>query len=190
MSTEIHIKNMVCPRCITAVEQTLSKLNIPFSKVDLGVAMLERKPNPEEFQHLGEELKTIGFELIQDKNFQLLEQVKTIIIDHIHQHSAQELKINYSELISRKTQKDYSSLSKLFSEVENMTIEKYIILQKIERVKELISYGELNFSEIAFKTNYSSVAHLSSQFKKVTGHTLSDYKKMEVKKRQSIDEIS
>jgi len=180
---------MVCPRCVTAVEQTLTGLSIPFVYVELGVANLDKKIGHDELKKLDEELIKIGFELIQDKNYQLIEKVKTILVDHIHHHQAQERKINYSEYLSQKTGKEYSSLSKLFSDIENTTIEKYIILQKIEKVKELISYGELNFSQIAFETNYSSVAHLSKQFKKVTGHTLSDFKKLGEKKRITIDKI-
>jgi AraC-like DNA-binding protein len=189
MSKIIHIKNMVCPRCVTAVEQTLTGLNIPYAHVELGVANLDKKLTQDELKKLDEELKKIGFELIQDKNYQLIEKVKTIIVDHIHHHKAQELKINYSEYLSQKTGKEYSGLSKLFSDIENTTIEKYIILQKIEKVKELISYGELNFSQIAFETNYSSVAHLSKQFKKITGHTLSDYKKLGENQRTTIDKV-
>jgi AraC-like DNA-binding protein len=171
------------------VEQTLTGLNIPYAHVELGVANLDKKLTQDELKKLDEELKKIGFELIQDKNYQLIEKVKTIIVDHIHHHKAQELKINYSEYLSQKTGKEYSGLSKLFSDIENTTIEKYIILQKIEKVKELISYGELNFSQIAFETNYSSVAHLSKQFKKITGHTLSDYKKLGENQRTTIDKV-
>jgi len=189
MSKIIHIKNMVCPRCVTAVEQTLTNLTIPYAHVELGVANLDKKLNHDELKKLDEELKKIGFELIQDKNFQLIEKVKTIIVDHIHHHKAQELRINYSELLSQKTGKEYSGLSKLFSDIENTTIEKYVILQKIEKVKELISYGELNFSQIAFETNYSSVAHLSKQFKKITGYTLSDFRKMDIKERKTLDKV-
>ena len=178
---------MVCPRCIMAVEQTLTKLHIPFVEVKLGEAILKTE-NPD-YHQLDEALKEIGFELIRDKNKIILEQVKTTIIEYIHHNEGDGLKINFSDYLSQTIGKDYSSLSNLFSEKEGITIEKYIILQKIERVKELISYQQLNFSEIAFKLNYSNSSHLSAQFKKVTGMTLSEYRKGKSGNRDFIDKI-
>jgi AraC-like DNA-binding protein len=187
IKTTIFIKNMVCPRCISAVEQTLSKLNIPVIEVKLGKAILESSNI--DYPNLNKELKAIGFEIIQNKNEQIIEQIKTLIIDYIHHHNGENLKINISEYLSKKIGHEYSSISSIFSKAENTTIEKFIILQKIERVKELIDYNELNFSEIAFNLNYSSAAHLSKQFKKITGFTLTDYKKTKPEQRNTIDNL-
>ncbi len=178
---------MVCPRCITAVEQTLSKLKIPYTEVKLGKAIVDSSNI--DYIELNNELKAIGFEIIQDKNQIIAEQIKTLIIDFIHHNNGEDLKINFSEYLSKKTEYDYSYLSKVFSETENTTIEKFIILQKIERVKEFISYNKLNFSEIAFTLNYSSPAHLSKQFKEIVGYTLSEYKKTKMGERNTIDNI-
>ena len=134
--TTIHIKNMVCPRCVAAVEDTLSKMKITFSTVTLGKAEIEDENI--DYNLLDSELKNIGFELINTNNLQIIEQVKSIIISFIHHSENEQLKNNFSEYISNKLNYDYSYLSKLFSEKENTTIEKYIILQKIEKVKELI----------------------------------------------------
>jgi len=128
--------------------------------------------------------------LIHDKNQKIVEKVKTLIVDYIHHNDGEELKINFSEYLSKQIGNSYSAISNIFSENEKVTIEKYIILQKIEKVKELISYGELNFSQIAYKANYSSVAHLSKQFKQVSGLTLTNYKKLINKNRTTIDNIS
>ncbi len=178
---------MVCPRCISAVETTLKKLNIPYTEVKLGQADI--KDSKIDYLALNEELKAIGFELIQDKNLIIVEQVKTLIIDYIHHSESFVLKTNFSDYITEEIGYDYSYISNIFSETENRTIEKYIILQKTEKVKELISYNELNFTEIAFKLNYSSVAHLSKQFKEITGMTLSDYKKANDKGRNTLDNL-
>jgi len=183
----INIKNMVCPRCITAVEQTLSKLKITYIEVKLGKAIVTT--DNIDYSTLDTELRKIGFEIIQNKNQKIVEQIKTLIVDLIHHNKGDDLKINFSEYLSKKTEYDYSYLSNVFSETENATIEKYIILQKIERVKELINYNELNFSEIAFNLNYSSASHLSKQFKKITGFTLSDYKKAKAEERNTIDNL-
>ena len=187
VENSIHIKNMVCPRCITAVEQTLNKLNIPFIEVKLGEAIVET--DNIDYSTLDKELKTIGFELLQNKNHKIVEQIKTLIIDFIHHNNRNDLKINFSEYLSKKIEYDYSYLSNVFSETENTTIEKFIILQKVEKVKELIEYNELNFSEIAFILNYSSASHLSKQFKNITGFTLSEYKKAKHGERNTIDNI-
>ena len=171
------------------VEQTLRKLTIPFTKVTLGRAEVTSEINPAEISLLDKELKAVGFELINDKNLQLVENVKTLVIEYIHYSDEQNLKVNFSDFLSEKLNKGYSYISNLFSETENITIEKYLILQKIERVKELISYNEYNFSEIAYKLNYSSVAHLSKQFKQITGFTLSQYKNNKNKQRKSISKL-
>lgn len=185
----IHIKNMVCPRCITAVEQALGKLNIPFSLVELGKVEIDDSNNID-YPVLEKELNQLGFELIKDKNQLLVEKIKNIIIQHIYYDKSESQKVNFSKFIASELDYDYSHLSTVFSNTENITIEKYIILQKIEKVKELISYNNLSFSEIAYKINYSSVSHLSKQFKRITGLTLSEYKKLDNKERKSIESIS
>jgi AraC-like DNA-binding protein len=185
----IYIKNMVCDRCIMSVKQILDKLEIPWSCVELGRAGIETDIENIDFELLDKELRAIGFELIRDKNQLLAEKVKNLIVDFIHHNDGAKLKINFSDYLSGEIGKDYSYLSAVFSKNEGITIEKFIILQKTERVKELISYNEHNFSEIAFKVNYSSVAHLSKQFKSVTGMTLSQYKATRLKQRNRLDKV-
>lgn len=183
----INIKNMVCPRCIAAVEQTLSKLKIPYTKVKLGEAIVTT--DDIDYSILDKELREIGFEIIQNKNQKIVEQIKTLIIDLIHHNKGESIEINFSEYLSKKIGYDYSYISNIFSKEKSTTIEKYIIIQKTERVKELIDYNELNFSEIAFNLNYSSASHLSKQFKKITGFTLSEYKKTKPKERNTLDNL-
>jgi len=183
----IHIKNMVCPRCITAVEQTLHKLNIPFTEVKLGEALVNT--DTIDYTTLNKELKVIGFELIKDKKQILVEQIKTLIVDLIHHNNGNNIVSNFSEYLSKNIGYDYAYISNIFSKEEDTTIEKFMIIQKIERVKELIKYNELNFSEIAFRLNYSSASHLSKQFKKITGLTLSEYKRSNNTERKTIDKL-
>lgn len=178
---------MVCPRCVTAVEQTLQKLKIPFLEVKLGEAIVTT--DNIDYSTLDKELRAIGFEIIHDKNKKIVEQIKTLIVDLIHHNKGESLEINFSEYLSKKIGYDYSYISNIFSKEENTTIEKFIIIQKIERVKELIAYNELNFSEIAFNLNYSSASHLAKQFKKVTGQTLSEYKENALTNRTFINDV-
>ncbi len=187
--TMLYIKNMVCDRCIMSVKQILDKQGIPWSCVELGRARVNVDSSQIDTDLLDADLKAIGFELIRDKNELLVEGVKNLIVEYIHHHEGESLKINYSDYLSGALNVEYTKISSVFSKMEGVTIEKYIILQKIERVKELVSYGELNFSEIAFKLNYSSVAHLSRQFKTITGMTLSQYKSGAIKQRQTLDKV-
>jgi len=182
----LHIKNMVCDRCITAVKQVLEQMAIPVIKIDLGKAVI--KDTTIDLNQLNVALQKLGFELVKDKNQILTERVKALIIYQIHYADEAE-KTNFSDYLSRKLNMNYAGISKIFSQTEQITIEKFIILQKIEKVKELIDYGELNFSEIAFKLHYSSVAHLSRQFKKVTGLTLSQYKNSNDSNRNTLDKL-
>ncbi|HRE51165.1 MAG TPA: AraC family transcriptional regulator [Flavitalea sp.] len=179
---------MVCSRCIMAVRNELDKLGLKLKDIRLGEATLEREPAAEEKRKLEEALVTLGFQLIDDKKSRLIEKIKNIIIELVH-HQDGEIKTNLSELLSSKLHRDYNYLSNLFSEVEGSTIEKYYIAQKIEKVKELLVYDELSLSEIALRLNYSSVAYLSNQFKKVTGLTPSHFKQVKENKRQSLDEV-
>ncbi len=188
-SKTLFIRNMVCPRCVTAVKDTLTKLEIPFSEVVLGKASINIDKSEVNQDLLDEELRKIGFELIRDKNRQLVAEVKALIVSYIHHSGELDLKINFSDYLAEKVAKDYSIITSIFSELENTTIEKYIIAQKIERVKELLSYNELTLSEISYQLNYSSVQHLSNQFKKLTGKTPSQYKKQEVQGRQALDMV-
>ena len=187
--TIIYIKNMVCDRCIMSVKQILEEQQLPWLCVELGRAKVQADPNQIDYDVMDEKLRSIGFELIRDKSKILVESVKNLIVEYIHHNEGEKLKINFSDYLSEEIGKDYAYISSEFSKSEGVTIEKFIILQKIERVKELISYDEHNFSEIAFKVNYSSVSHLSRQFKTITGMTLSQYKNTLIKERQTLDRI-
>jgi len=185
----LYIKNMVCDRCISSVSKILDEYNIGYSGIELGRVMVEMEElDKKTLQKLEKQLLTEGFELIKEKNLELIEQIKALIINKIH-YSSGEFNQNFSEYIEKKLEIDYSRLSRLFSESEGTTIEKFIILQKIERVKELIEYAQLNFSEIAYKVGYSSSAHLAKQFKKQTGYTLTQYKNLPEKQRKKLDKI-
>jgi len=188
MSNIIHIKNMVCPRCIGAVSNILEELEIPYTSIKLGEVELTSSLSVETKSVVSKELQNSGFSLINDRKSQLIEQMKTLVVDRIH-HSSDELDIKWPDYLSQKLHLDYKYLSSLFSSVESITFEQYIINQKIERIKELLVYDELTLSEIAFKLNYSSVAYLSNQFKKVTGMTPSQFKKAVDKNRKSLDAL-
>ncbi|WP_147205262.1 helix-turn-helix domain-containing protein [Segetibacter aerophilus] len=179
---------MVCNRCILVVKQELEKLNIESRTVSLGEVETENELPKETVEQLAHNLASLGFELLDNSKQQLIEKIKNIVINQVH-HSEEASNHNFSEVLSNALHKDYSYLSSLFSEVEGVTIEKYIINQKIEKVKELIIYDELSLSEIAYKLNYSSVAHLSNQFKKVTGLTPSHFKKVGEQKRKPLDKV-
>lgn len=186
--TTLFIKNMVCNRCIMAVKSELDKLGIEPNDVQLGEVTFERELTAQEKEKFSKALVSLGFEMIDDKKSRIIEQIKNIIIDLVH-HQDNDIKTNLSELLSEKLHHDYSYLSNLFSEVEGTTIEKYFIAQKIEKVKELLVYDELSLSEIAFRLNYSSVAYLSNQFKKVTGLSPSHFKKIREDRRKPLDEV-
>lgn len=179
---------MVSLRCKTAVKDVLKKLGLHFVIVDLGEVEIMETISPSERELLKTELLSSGFELMDDKRSILIEQIKNFIIETVH-YSTEVPKKNFSDLLSEKLNHDYTYLSNLFSEVQGSTIEQFIISHKIERIKELIIYGELNITEIAWKMNYSSVGHLSNQFKKVTGLSPSHFKQMKDKRRNPIEEI-
>ncbi len=184
----LFIKNMVCNRCIMAVQNELDKLGLIAKQVTLGEVALENELNQELRVKLEGALTSLGFELVDDKKSRLIEKIKNVIIDLVH-YQDNDTTTNLSELLSSSLHHDYSYLSNLFSEVEGTTIEKYFIAQKIEKVKELLVYDELSLSEIAFRLNYSSVAYLSNQFKKVTGLTPSHFKQIKVEKRKPLDRV-
>ena len=179
---------MVCNRCILVVRQELEKLNIESCSINLGEVETKESLSKEKLEQLSGNLTALGFEVLDDAKHRLIEKIKNIIIKQVH-HDQQEMRHNFSEVLSKALHKDYSYLSSLFSEVEGVTIEKYVINQKIEKAKELIIYNELNLGEIAFQLGYSSVAHLSNQFKKLTGLTPSHFRQVGQQKRKSLDKI-
>lgn len=185
---KLYIKNMVCNRCIMVVQNELDKLGLKTKSVTLGEAVLEKEPSAEEKKLLEAVLIPLGFELIDDKKSRLIEKIKNTIIRLVH-HQSEEIKNNLSDILSKELHHDYNYLSNLFSEVEGTTIEKYFIAQKIEKVKELLVYDEMSLSEIAFRLNYSSVAYLSNQFKKVTGLTPSHFKQIKADRRKPLDKV-
>ena len=179
---------MVCRRCKMVVEAELKRSGLHPLTISLGEVVIEEKLlTSEQHRQLNDALKIIGFKMIDDKRRKLIEQIKNFIIETVHYKEEQPEK-NFSALLSHHLHHDYSYLSKLFSEVEGITIEQYIINQKIEKVKELLLYNELSLSQIAFQLGYSSTAHLSAQFKKLTGFTPSQFKKMGVQSRRALDE--
>ncbi|UZD23356.1 AraC family transcriptional regulator [Algoriphagus halophytocola] len=184
----IYVKNMVCPRCIASVSDTLDQLEITFTSVDLGKIRLESPLNSRQTIQLAETLKNHGFELLENGKSTLISQIKSILIERI-QHSDENKSENYSSFISESLNHEYTYLSRLFSQVEGITIEKYITKLKVERIKELIFYQEKTLSEIADLLNYSSVAYLSAQFKKETGMSPSQFKKQGLGKRKGLDEV-
>ena len=188
MSHKLHVKNMVCNRCIEAVREEFDALDIPTLNITLGEVVIEKELPMDLNDSLQEALKNRGFELLQDQKSKLIDQIKSLIIEQIH-YKNDTLSTNFSTFIEHKLDQPYHSLSKLFSQVEGMTIERFILKQKIEKVRELIFYGEHTLSEIAYLMHYSSVAHLSAQFKKETGMTPSEFKKSKNIDRKSLDQL-
>jgi YesN/AraC family two-component response regulator len=185
---KVFVKNMVCDRCIMAVENEVDKLGLSAKSVKLGEIDFEKTLSKAEMESLENVLVPLGFEIIDDKRSQLIEKIKSIVIELVHRQDG-EMKENISDILSKGLGHDYNYLSNLFSKVEGTTIEKYLIAQKIEKVKELLVYDELSLSEIAFRLNYSSVAYLSNQFKKVTGLTPSHFKQIRDNKRKPLDKV-
>ncbi len=179
---------MVSIRCKMAVKDVLKKLKLHFIVVDLGEVEIMEELDNEQLNKLKEDLIEIGLELMDDHKAILIEKTKNVITEMIH-NSDEVPKVNYSDFISEKLDYDYTYLSNIFSEVKGITIQQFIIIHKIERIKELIIYDQLSISEIAWKMNYSSVAHLSNQFKKMTGLTPSNYKQLKNKRRQPLEEV-
>lgn len=184
----IYVKNMVCPRCITAVEHIFKNLSISVRVVNLGEVQIEGGITSSNRILLKEALEKAGFELLEDQKSKLITQIKTLIIEQIH-YQNEPLAVNFSTLLSESLHQEYTSLSRLFSSIEGITIERFILRQKIERVKELIFYKEMTFSEVAVLLGYSSVAHLSAQFKKETGMTPSAFKKLNKPGHSALDGV-
>lgn len=188
MKTNLRIKNMVCNRCILVIGQELQKLGYEPESVELGQVILTASISEDEKQTIADSLKNLGFELLDDQKSKLVDEIKTAIIELIH-YQDERLMIKLSDFLSERLNADYNYLSNIFSAETGSTIERFFILQKIERVKELLAYDELTLSEIAYKLHYSSVAHLSNQFKKMTGMTPSLYRQEQGGQRKPLDQI-
>ena len=184
----LFIKNMVCDRCIMVVQNELNKLGIIAESVKLGEVEFSTDLSQQQKNAVEKALVPMGFEFIDDKRSRIIEKIKSVIIE-IVQRKNYETKANLSDILSDQLHQDYNYLSNLFSEVEGTTIEKFLIAQKIEKVKELLVYDELSLSEIADRLNYSSVAYLSNQFKRVTGLTPSHFKQIRDDKRKPLDKV-
>ncbi len=189
-TTILRIKNMVCARCIRVVKEELEKLGYKTTVERLGLAIIEHPEIQPDMGKIAQTLEQNGFELLVDKKVEIIDNIKTLIIDLIYQDRLEEMNTNLSDYLVQKLNHDYSFLSTLFSSVESITIEKYFILQKIERVKELLIYNELTLSEIAYRLGYSNVQYLSNQFKKITGMSPSQFKSLRGRARYTIDKIS
>lgn len=185
---KLYIKYMVSLRCKMLVKSELEKLGLTCVSVDLGMVDVREEVSKEQLEAFNKNLKKAGLELLDDKKNILVENIKAVIIEMIH-YSDEVPKVNDSVYISEKLNYDYTYLSNTFSEVKGMTIQQYIILHKIERVKELLIYDELTLTEIAYKLHYSSVAHLSNQFKKVTGLTPTYFKELKEKRGRNLEEL-
>jgi AraC family transcriptional regulator len=185
----LYIKNMVCDRCKMVIADLFKKIGLPVKSIELGEVETLDELAPEQLQIIEKKLKTVGFELIDDKRKQIVQRIKTIIIELVQNQSEVLKKINQSAYIAENIGRDYKYLTTLFSEVEGTTIEHFLIIQKIEKVKEFLVYDELSLSQIADMMYYSSVQHLSMQFKKITGLTPSHFKELKANKRISINQL-
>lgn len=185
---KLLIKNMVCPRCVMTVEGILKENDLSYHSVRLGEVDLENNPAPEQIQRLNAGLKKVGFEILDDKKKRQIENIKTTLIQVVQSGDIEE-HFSLGDTLGKKLNKDYTQISRLFSEVEGITVEQFFILQKIEKVKEWLTYEELTLSEIAWKLGYSSVAHLSAQFKKVTGLTPSQFKTIGLSHRRGLESV-
>lgn len=185
--TVLYIKNMVCDRCRMAVEQIFRRNDLAFDHIELGKVYLHETPTADRLSHLRHDLEQVGFELIDDQRSVLVEQIRTAVLDYVGDRTLME-KWKLSAYLSDRLAKSYTLLSSAFSAARGMTIERFFILQKVERAKELLIYDELTMSEIAFRLNYSSPAHLSGQFKQVTGLSPSEFKRLGGT-RHSLDQL-
>jgi AraC family transcriptional regulator len=186
---KVYIKNMVCDRCKHAVKQSLDEFGIGYTNIQLGEVDLTTPPVGEQFEKFSKKISDLGFEIIEDKTARIVSSIKNAVIEFVRDPSTNARKLKFSSYLADKLNKDYNYISNLFSHLEGTTIEQYLIHQKIERVKELLVYDELNLSEVAHQLGYSSVQHLSNQFKKVTGLTPTHFKQLGDKKRTALDKI-
>ncbi|HEX6224469.1 MAG TPA: helix-turn-helix transcriptional regulator [Chryseolinea sp.] len=185
---KLYIKYMVSLRCKMMVKDELNKLGLRFGAIDLGMVEMLDDVTEQQHQQLKTNLLKSGLELLDDKRSILIEKIKNVIVEMIH-YSEEIPKTNYSDYISEKLNYDYTYLSNVFSEVKGITIQQFIIINKIEKVKELLLYDELNLTEISYKLHYSSVAHLSNQFKKITGLSPSFFKKLKKKRKGNLEDM-
>lgn len=185
---KLYIKYMVSLRCRMIVKDELEKLGLHFLAIDLGMVEIQENLSEEQRERLKINLLRSGLELLDDKKSILIEKIKSVIIEMVH-YSNEIPKVNFSEYISGKLQYDYTYLANVFSEVKGMTIQQFIIIHKIEKVKELLLYDELNLTEISYKLHYSSVAHLSRQFKKITGLSPSFFKRLKQKRESNLEDL-
>ncbi|SOE22902.1 Helix-turn-helix domain-containing protein [Spirosomataceae bacterium TFI 002] len=184
----LQIKNMVCPRCLSSVRAVLDDSGIKYKNIELGSVELIGTLSESERNELERKLELQGFELLSSEESQVVNAIKSFIISKVH-YNEKDFQVNLSTELSNLLRKEYSILSKTFSHTEGITIEQFLLHQRVEKVKELLSYEQKNISEIAIDLGYSSTAHLSSQFKKITGMTPTAFKKLAVKPRISIDKI-
>jgi YesN/AraC family two-component response regulator len=180
---------MVCDRCKMAVKTELENAAIPFNNIELGEVTLTTEPSSQQLEKFKTSITNLGFELIEDKTARIVSSIKNLVIEFVRDTNSKNRKLKFSAFLADKLNKDYNYLSNLFSGVEGTTIEQYLIHQKIEKVKELLVYDELSLSQIAYELGYSSVQHLSNQFKKVTGLTPSYFKQVKEKKRIPLDKV-
>lgn len=185
----LHIRNMVCERCKMIVRQQLESLGFNVIDVSLGQAVIMPEPSAEQMQLIAATLKVPGFELIDRDSDKTVEAIKNTVIDLVHHSDLSAMHLTFSALIANRLNRDYAYLSRLFSNAQDKTIERFIIEQKVEKIKELLEYGELNLNEIAYRMGYSSSAHLSNQFKAITGMTPTGFKKQQAQTRKSIDQV-
>lgn len=185
----LYIKNMVCDRCIFVVRQQLDKLGLTYNNIQLGEVELNNTPADQQLQTLKAGLQALGFELLDNKKGTIVEKIKNTIIQLVHHRGTETAPLKLSVLLEEKLQMDYHYLTTLFSAVEGITIEKYAILQRVEKAKELLMYNELSLVQIADQLGYSSVQHLSQQFKKMTGLTPSHFKQLKENKRKPLDKV-
>lgn len=185
---KLYIKYMVCLRCKMLVKDELKRLGLNYVVVDFGTVKILEELTPNKFQTLKDNLAYFGLVLLDEKKSILIDKIKNVIVEMVH-YSDEIPKVNYSDYISEKLQNDYNYLATIFSEVKGITIQQFIIFHKIDRVKELLLYGEQNLTEISFRLNFSSVAHLSNQFKKTTGLSPKFFKQLKQKRNQNFENI-
>lgn len=185
---QLIIKNMVCPRCVAAVSDLINRYGFKSSGVHLGLVELTDMPSASELKGFADDLKVAGFELLSDQNTQLVEQVKNLLVQKVQAGDVEE-HFSLTKFLTKHIHKDYSSISRLFSEVEGITLEQFFILQKVEKIKEWLIYKEFSLSDIAYNLGYSSSQHLSSQFRRVTGMTPSQFRQLGALHRKSIDRL-
>ena len=183
----LHIKNVVCQRCIMTVKNILEKLGIPFSEVNLGEAILPREPSSVEWRELEREFEKVGFEILQDRNEKLINNIKSVIIEEVYSDNPSNQKL--SSILSRELNFDYSHITHVFTEIEGQSIQKFFNAVRVERVKELIINDEYSLAHIADLLGYSTPAYLSTSFKKYTGYTPSEYKNLELNDRNTLDSV-